>query len=319
MECAIIIVNYRTPDLVVDALASLSDQIESDGWRVIVVDNCSGDDSIPLLQNAIIYNGWQDWVKVIESPSNGGFSYGNNLAIIKILHCSEAVNFIWLLNPDTIVQPGAFIALLSFMKNNPAVGIAGSRLEDPDGTVQISAFRDHSVISEMLSGLRIGKFDQLFNKYIVAQPAKEVPHQADWLAGASIMVRREVLDAIGLFDEGYFLYFEEVDLCLRARRAGWNCWYVPESRVVHLVGAASGISDYRKKAPRRPSYWFESRRRFFLKNYGVLQTSIADLLWMVGYSMWRLRRLIQRKPDLDPPQFLSDFFRHSVISKGFQL
>ena len=134
-----------------------------------------------------------------------------------------------------------------------------------------------------------------------------------------MMVRREVFDAIGLLDENYFMYFEEVDFCLQAKKAGWSCWYVPQSRVVHLVGQSSGVTDTRLPPKRRPQYWFDSRRRYFVKNYGWLYAAITDAVWLVSFSLWRLRRAIQRKPDEDPPHVLSDFWLNSVFIKGRQI
>jgi GT2 family glycosyltransferase len=118
-------------------------------------------------------------------------------------------------------------------------------------------------------------------------------------------------------DERYFMYFEEVDFCLRARRAGWPCWYVPASRVVHLVGQASGVTDV-KRAPkkRRPQYWFDSRRHYFLTNHGRLKTLLADLGWAAGFGIYRVRQFLQRKPDTEPRLLLWDFVRYNFLSTG---
>jgi N-acetylglucosaminyl-diphospho-decaprenol L-rhamnosyltransferase len=205
------------------------------------------------------------------------------------------------------------------MDRHPGVGLAGSRLEDPDGTPQCSAFRFITAATEFVSALRLGIVSKLMNRWVVAPPIPDEPRPADWLAGASLIVRRSVFEEIGLLDPSYFLYFEEVDFCLRARRAGWRCWYVPASRVVHLVGSATGVSETRRKPPRRPAYWFDSRRRYFIKNFGPLHAAAADAAWLLGYSLWRVRRLIQRKPDLDPPRLGRDFVRNSVFFKGFRL
>src|SRR5262249_20160029 len=123
-----------------------------------------------------------------------------------------------------------------------------------------------------------------------------------------------VFDAIGLMDDAYFLYFEEVDFCLRARRAGWPCWYVPTSRVVHLVGQSSGVTDTKRPARRVPRYWVESRRRYFQKNHGRVYALFADLAWALGFSLWRLRLWVQRKPDNDPPSFLWDFIHFNFLT-----
>jgi hypothetical protein len=128
-----------------------------------------------------------------------------------------------------------------------------------------------------------------------------------------MMVRKEVFDQVGVLDEGYFMYYEEMDLCLRAHRAGWQCWYVPQSRVVHLVGQASGVTGADRGRKRMPRYWFESRRHFFLKMHGRCYKVLADLSWTMGFALWRLRRWIMRKPDNDPPRMLWDFVRFNFL------
>ena len=112
------------------------------------------------------------------------------------------------------------------------------------------------------------------------------------------------------------MYFEEVDFCLRAARAGWECWFVPESRVVHLVGQSTGVTDVKSTPKRRPAYWFASRRRYFRKNHGALYTLCADLLWAGGFATWRVRRVLQRKLDADPPHLLGDFVRYNLWPLG---
>ncbi len=104
------------------------------------------------------------------------------------------------------------------------------------------------------------------------------------------MIRREVIDQIRLLDEGYFMYYEEVDFCKRAQKAGWECWYVPQSRVIHLVGQASGINSADTQPIRSPAYVFESRRRYFQKLHGRFYETLADLAWLTTYPLWRLRR-----------------------------
>ena len=115
-----------------------------------------------------------------------------------------------------------------------------------------------------------------------------------------MMVRRAVFDRVGLLDEGYFLYYEETDFCLRARRAGWECWYVPASRVVHLVGQSSGVTDRHRPRGRRPAYWFASRRRYFERNHGPGYAALASAAWAAGFALWRARRRVQRKPGHGP-------------------
>ncbi len=315
-----VIVNYATPTLTIDCLCSLQKQREDfPQLRVAVVNAPAEDDSAQQIQDAIAQNNWGDWVTFENLDHNGGFAFGNNAAVRPALSSKNPPNRVWLLNPDTVVKTGALQYLMQLLDEKPQAGLVGSRLQDPDGTPQASAFRFPSALSEWVSTMRLGLVSKCLKRWVVAGPIADVPHPTDWVAGASVLIRREVFEEIGLLDENYFLYYEEVDFCFRAQKAGWQCWYQPQSRVIHLVGAASGISDSRKQSPRRPAYWFESRRRYFIKNFGKLSAAAADLLWLVGFGIWRVRRWVQRKPDLDPPHFMADFFRHSVLCKGGKL
>jgi GT2 family glycosyltransferase len=149
-------------------------------------------------------------------------------------------------------------------------------------------------------------------------PESEVPCRVGWVAGASMILRRAMLEQVGLLDEDLYTYFDDSDICLRARRMGWETWYVPDSRVIHLGGATTGIG-YGNGEPRRPAYWYQARRRYFLKNHGPVYTAMIDAAFLCGFAIWRLRRPLQRKPDTDPPSMLIDSIRHSVFCAGFAL
>jgi N-acetylglucosaminyl-diphospho-decaprenol L-rhamnosyltransferase len=316
----VVIVNYRTASLALDCLRSLSaERSHYPEMQVVVVDNASGDGSIEVLNQGITDHQWQSWVRLEPLPHNEGFGSGNNTVFRQALAATEPPDYIWLLNPDARVRSHAIAPLVQFLDEHPQVGLVGSRLEDPDGTQQFSAFRFLSFWTEFDQGLRLGPISQLLRNQIVTLPLTDTPCPADWLAGASLMVRREVLESSGLFDEEYFLYFEEVDFCRRAKAAGWDCWYVPQSRVVHLVGQSSGVTDTKRPPKRMPQYWFDSRRRYFLKHHGAFYAAMTDLAWMTGFACWRVRRWVANKPDPDPPAFLQDFFQNSIWIKGGKL
>jgi GT2 family glycosyltransferase len=315
----VIVLNYRTADLTVGCLQSLVDEVKTvPGTHVTVVDNASSDGSVEKISAAIQQAGW-DWVTFMPLEVNGGYAFGNNVGIRAALDSATPPPYILLLNPDTLVRPGALKALVDFMDAHPQVGIAGSRLEDLDGTPQHSAFRFPSIWSEFDQGLRLGIVSRLLSKWWIAPPISEVACETEWVAGASMIVRREVFETVGLMDEKYFLYFEEMDFCLAVHRAGWPCWYVPDSRVVHFVGQSSGITDTKRQPKRRPTYWFDSRRRYFVKNYGWLYAVLSEVSWASGFALWQVRRMVQRKPDIDPPNLLSDFLRNSVLLKGAEI
>lgn len=310
----IVIVNYRSGRLVIDCLQSLESEVRaSPGATVVVVDNCSGDGSADLIAQQIAAKQWSGWAQLVRAKLNGGFSYGNNAAIRPSLYSAAPADFYWLVNPDTQVRPGALRSLLDFMTARPRVGIAGSSLEDEHGQPWPWAFRFPSLWSELDGGLRLGVVSKVLSRWALAREMGAEPERVDWLPGASMMIRREVFQAIGLMDESYFLYYEETDFCRQAQLAGWDCWYVPQSRVMHIAGQSTGVTVKTDRPKRLPAYWFESRRRYFVKNHGRLYAAAADVLWMGAYSLWRVRRLIQRKPDTDPPRQLTDFFQHSAL------
>lgn len=312
----VVIVNYRTPGLTIECLHSLQPEVAaSPRVHVVVADNDSGDDSVEKIGAAIAEQGWGNWVSLLPLDRNGGFAFGNNAVIRLALAAPQPPRYLWLLNPDTIVRPGGLTMLVDFMERHPEVGIAGSRLEDPDGTPQHSAFRFPSVFSELDSGLRLGLVTRLLKRWEVSPPIPQECCQTDWLSGASLMIRREVFQSIGLMDECYFMYYEEVDFCLQAAKQGWPCWYVPQSRVVHLVGQSSGIVA-NKPTKRRPQYWFNSRRRYFTKNHGWLYAALTDACWMGGYLLRRVKDVILGKPDNEPPYLFVDFWMNSVFLKG---
>ena len=317
MKLLVVIVNYRTADLTIDCLRSLSPEVASvPACAAVVVDNASGDGSADRIARAIDCNGWRSWARLMPTQTNGGFAAGNNAAIRPALERSDPPQYVLLLNPDTLVRAGALQSLVEFMDARPDVGIAGSRLEDPDGTPQTSAFRFPSILGELESAIRIGVVSRLLSDRIVAPPVRLEESQTDWVAGASMIVRKEVFDTVGLLDEKYFMYFEEVDFCRRARDAGWPCWYVPQSRVVHLIGQSSGVTDAARTRTRRPAYWFEARRQFFLTHYGRTRTLLADLSWAAGFALWRIRRALLRRPDNDPERLLSDFIGYNLLGSG---
>jgi N-acetylglucosaminyl-diphospho-decaprenol L-rhamnosyltransferase len=314
----VVILNYRTPDLTIDCLRSLLNEVQSlPGTQVVVSDNNSGDGSVEKIAAAVAIEGWQDWVSLMPLDRNGGFAFGNNAVIRTALKSTNPPPYFLLLNPDTIVHPGALKALVNFMSDRPDVGIAGSRLENPDGTSQHSAFRFPSIFSELDFGLRLGLVSRWLSRWAVIPPISEEVCQTDWLSGASLMVRREVFESVGLLDERYFMYFEELDFCRQTWRSGWSCWYVPQSRVIHLVGQSSGINS-KAAAKRLPQYWFDSRRHYFLKNHGWFYAAIVDAVWIVAFVLRKLRQALQGKPEKTPPKLLRDFWANSVFLKGRQ-
>ena len=285
----VVIVNYRTGRLAVDCLASLAAQVPAlRGGRVIVADNHSGDDSLEVLCAAIAARNWT-WAELLALPKNGGFAYGNNAAIARARAIAPDFDAVILLNPDTVARADAVARLIAHLDAHPDVGIAGASIDDETGERAVSAHAMPTPLGELEGAAQLGPLTRALRRHAISPPPRDESHRCDWVSGACMAIRRQVFDAIGPFDERFFLYYEEVDFCRRAAVAGWSCWYVADARVVHFEGAATGIN-----APRRrlPSYWFASRRRFFLKAYGVSGLLAADLLRCIGRASLVVRRAL---------------------------
>jgi N-acetylglucosaminyl-diphospho-decaprenol L-rhamnosyltransferase len=317
LKLLIVISSYRVTDLTINCLHSLSREVERvPGTRVAVCENGTGDDAADRLRRAIAANGWGTWVDLTVIYPNRGFTGGNNAVIRPALESDDPPEYVLLLNADTIVKTHALDTLVTLMDGQSKAGIAGSMLFSPDGVIQASPFRFPGIATELDRGLRLGIVSSLLSPWNIVLPKPKEACPVEWVSGASMILRRTMLEQIGLLDEGLYTYFDDPDICLRARRAGWETWYVPVSQVIHLEGASTGIAHRLAKPDRRPPYWFQARRRFFTKNYGALYAALADAAFISGYAIWRLRRRLQRKPDTDPPHMLIDSIRHSVFCAG---
>jgi GT2 family glycosyltransferase len=304
-----VILNWRTPDMSLRAAEAALAAMAGVAGAITIVDNDSGDGSYERMTEAVAARGW-DRVRVLQSGHNGGFGAGNNAGMRAGLPDGTAPDHVYILNSDAFPAPDAIRTLRDYLGANPGVGLAGSRIHGETGEAHTTAFRFHSIAGEFEGAARIGPVSRLLRRWVVPLPLPERPEAVDWLAGASLMMRREMLDRIGGFDEGFFLYFEETDLCLRARRAGWATHYVPASQVMHIGSVSTGMKSWQ----RVPGYWLDSRLRYFVKNHGRGHAVAATAAHVAGGLIWRLRAVVQRKPRCDPPHFLRDLIGHSLTS-----
>jgi N-acetylglucosaminyl-diphospho-decaprenol L-rhamnosyltransferase len=311
-DVAIAIVSYRSADLTLACLSSIEVERARPGLniRAIVVDNDSGDAA--LIAKVIDRHGWWSWVTLVTAPKNGGFAYGNNLAL-QHATADRPPRYVHLLNPDTVVRKGAISELVRFLDAHPDVGIAGSSFEDPDGSEWPIAFRFPSLLSEVEGGLQFGLATRILRRWVIPQSMAPVAQPIDWLPGASMMIRWSVFDRIGFFDETFFLYFEETDFCLRAKRAGFATWYVPTSRVMHIRGQSTNVTSHKPAAVRLPGYVFESRRRYFVANHGTAYAMIVDVMALLAHGLGSLKRMGQGRVHQGVPYYLTDLLRHSVL------
>ncbi|NCO36779.1 MAG: hypothetical protein AUJ92_09300 [Armatimonadetes bacterium CG2_30_59_28] len=222
--------------------------------EVFLVDNASSDGSIAFVQTA------HPWVKVIRNGTNAGFAKANNTG----LRLSSG-RYAMLLNPDTIVKQGALRKLIGFMDENPTVGAVGPKLLNPDGSLQLSCRSYPGIGAGLFRNTPLGRLfpnNRWTRQYLMADCDHNEARSADWLSGACLMVRREMIDDVGLLDEDYFMYCEDVDWCYRMERRGWRKVYFPEAEVIHVIGASSD-----QKIPAMLAAHHISMSLFYFKHY----------------------------------------------------
>jgi GT2 family glycosyltransferase len=289
LRLAAIVLNYRTPALVLDCLTSLVPELDPARDAAVVVDNASGDESAEAIRRRAAESSWKS-VRVVESPRNGGFAAGNNVGIRSV-----AARAYLLLNSDTLVRRGAVAPLLQTLEADPTVGIVSPRLEWPDGTPQISCFRPHNPTAELIYAAGTGPIRKLLERWDVPLPVSDSPFEPGWTSFAAVLIRAAVLDEVGLLDEGFFMYYEDEDYCRRARQAGWRIRHEPGARVVHLRGGTSPVKALSAARKRRPRYYYASRSRCFRKAYGPAGLLSANLLYSVGRAIAWSRELVGNK------------------------
>jgi GT2 family glycosyltransferase len=310
LDVAVVIVTYKSAALTIANLRSLLGE-RSDPTlriRVIVVDNASGD--LPEIARSATEQQWLSWVTLLAAPRNGGFAYGCNLGIEAA--CSTATpSYVCLLNPDTQVRQGAIKTLVQFLEAHPQAGIAGPSFETGEGSDWQIAFRFPTLLGEVEQGLGLSLASRLLQRWRIVRPMGDRRETVDWISGATMMIRAEVFAAVGGLDENYFLFFEETDLCRRARQAGFATWYVPESRVMHIGGCSTSVSPGART--RLPAYWFESRRRYFAVTYGIGRAVVIDVVAATSHLLGAAKRAIQGRSHDAIPCFVRDLVHHSVL------
>jgi N-acetylglucosaminyl-diphospho-decaprenol L-rhamnosyltransferase len=319
MKLLTVLVNYKTPEMTLDSIAATLRELKrvADEWKITVVDNDSQDGSFEKLCNAVTAHqqannpGWER-VEVIASSYNGGYGAGNNVAILRAMNSDDPPEYIYALNSDAFPAENAIKHLIDYLDRHRHVGIVGSYIHGDDGQPHTTAFRFPSIGSEFEGSIRLGLVSRLLRNHIVPIGVPERTRQVDWVAGASMMLRRRVIEDAGLFDETFFLYFEETDLCRRALLTGWSTVYVRESTVMHIGSATTGMKRWKKI----PVYWFDSRRHYFLKNHGNVYFWTATSARLLGEGLWQLRRRIQGKEDSGPPGQIGQLVRHSIKQIG---
>ncbi|MDQ2093165.1 glycosyltransferase family 2 protein [Rhodalgimonas zhirmunskyi] len=306
-----ILLNYRTPEMTLGAAEAALRAFDGLEAELVIVDNDSGDGSFEQMSAAVTEKGWDALpakVRVLQSGHNGGFGAGNNFGIRAGMHDGSAPDYYYILNSDAFPDEGAIRILLEYLETHAEVGFAGSYIHGPERDAHVTAFRFPSIKSEFEGAARFGPVTRMLSDHVVPLGVPEATRAVDWLAGASVMMRARVLDEIGVFDETFFLYFEETDLCRRAALAGWPTHYVRESEVTHIGSVSTGMRDW----TRVPEYWLNSRWHYFTKNHGVFYAVAATGAHLAGGMIHRLRMLLERKRPGDPPKFLRHLLAHDL-------
>lgn len=228
MDLSIVIVSWRVRDLLSQCLKSIYENTEGLDLEVFVVDNDSQDGTADLVRYKF------PQVHLIANKFNQGFAKANNQA----LRLARG-NYVLLLNPDTQILPGNFKSMLKFMEQNPNYGLAGCRLLNPDNSLQPSVRRFPSFWDQFLLLLKVPHLLpnlSVFKKYLAKDFDYEEPAEVDQIMGAFFWLRKEVLEKVGLLDEGFWIWFEEVDYCRRLHNSGWKIGYNPDAEIIHHFG-----------------------------------------------------------------------------------
>lgn len=284
---AISIINYRTGEMTIAAVASVLDALGDRPARVVVVDNASGDGSADEIAAWIEATG-DGRVELVRSETNSGFSGGHNQGMA----AAPGADFYLILNSDALLRPGFFDAIEAAAAAHPRAGLIAARLEYEDGTPQQSCFRFASAASELMRGARTGPVTALLKRHVVALDLPPNPAEIEWASFACILLRGEMVRAIGPMDEGYFLYFEDAEYALRARRAGWGVIYEPKARAVHFRGGSGPVKKMQAAKKRMPAYYWRSRTRFLRQAHGPLGPLLGNLAWILGRAIAQTRRLL---------------------------
>lgn len=280
MDLSVIILNWNTRALLQDCLASLVRQPGDIEFEIIVADNASEDGSREMVMSQF------ERVKLVVNSSNIGFGAGNNAALP-----AASGRYILFLNSDTVVVDGALTRLVQYADAAPDIGVLGPKLLNRDGSLQYSCRRYPNLGAGFFRSTPLGRLfpnNRFTSDYLMQHWDHSTPRDVDWVSGAALMIRRTLVDQIGAFDESYYMYCEDVDLCWRANHAPlpddperrWRVVYLPDAVIYHFIGKSSD------QAPTRMTYEFHrSQYLFYKKHYAAGMPLIVRPIIPVGIAM----------------------------------
>lgn len=269
MKLSIIILNYKQKGLVKQCIKGIYQSKIRVPFEILVVDNHSEDGCLEMVRE------FYPEVRGISIDKNRGFAYGNNRGIEK-----SRGEYILILNPDIAIVEGAVEEMIRFLDHHPKVGIIGPKLIHPDGTIQYSCRRFPTILTPLYRRTFFGKLP-FAKKHIASYLMKEWDHQeardVDWLFAACILVRREALEKVGYFDDRFFLYYEDLDLCRRFWERGYEVWYLPKVELVHYHQRLSANRQGFFSLCYRPTrIHIISAIKYFLKYFGAKLPHISE-------------------------------------------
>ncbi|MBU1235888.1 MAG: glycosyltransferase family 2 protein [Gammaproteobacteria bacterium] len=281
----VVVVNYNTAQLLPRMFASLDLAASHPGASCIVIDNASNDASVEVMRSSFPQH------RLLVNEANVGFGRANNQALPYVDQ-----EYVLLLNTDAFVSPDTLSRTIEYMDANPAVGILGVRLTGEDGELQpscrffptpLNVFLLRTGLNRLLPWVRLVD-DMDWNHASV--------RECDWVPGCYFLIRRTLVDDIGLFDQRYFLYYEEVDLCRRAKQAGWKVVYYPHTSVIH-IGGESAKSDGKLTTSGRQlsALQIESELLYFRRHHGRLGLALHMVLVTLGDMILAAKALLKRR------------------------
>jgi GT2 family glycosyltransferase len=297
---SVIIVSWNSRDRLTECLTSLGEQVAELSIETWVVDNHSNDGSVDLVREQF------PWVNLLVNRENQGFARANNRAL-----SLATGRYVLFLNPDTQLLSDALAVLLRFMDDHPKVGAVGPQVLFPEGSIQPSCRRFPTLATVLWEAVGLDRAlpdHPRFGRYLMGDWDHRSLCRVDQPIGACLMVRSSALEQVGQFDDQFFLFFEEVDLCRRLRSAGWEIYFVPEAQVIHHGGHSTG-QDFRR------AVWLfhSSRYKYFRKHFGPGGEWLLRML-MVASFPWQLllRVLLVMTRPMDRERMVKHFITVAV-------
>lgn len=289
LEIVVSIINFRTGDLTLQCVSSVLQDMVGINGLVVVVDNLSRDGSAEQIEDWIANQPIDTPVRLVRSSTNSGFSGGHNQGI-----AAAEADYYLVLNSDAVLQPGFLRSILDAARQTPDYGIIAPLIEYEDGSIQDSCFRFLGPLGELVRSARSGVITRAFRNFDVSLGPDPDQEEIRWASFACILLKGEMVSALGPMDEGYFLYFEDAEYCLRAYKGGWRIRQDRAARVLHFRGGSGPVKALYEQRARMPRYYYSSRTRFLYQAHGLAGLITANLLWYLGRAIKQSYRLVGR-------------------------